>query len=87
VCVYLLKAFLSVCNSETEQEIFDEVLKGDIDFKSSPWPSISDSAKDLIRKMFCSQPSERLTAQEVLCMFNLSVIFFMMLPYHWENLM
>ncbi|KAF9601985.1 hypothetical protein IFM89_024531 [Coptis chinensis] len=49
------------------QGIFDMVLKGVIDFESDPWPLISDSAKDLIRKMLCSQPSERLTAHEVLC--------------------
>ncbi|XP_028092309.1 calcium-dependent protein kinase 4-like isoform X2 [Camellia sinensis] len=52
---------------ETQQGIFDAVLKGHIDFDSDPWPLISDSAKDLIRKMLCSRPSERLTAHEVLC--------------------
>jgi serine/threonine protein kinase len=77
--VCLLKV-LSVCDSETQQGIFDAVLKGHIDFESDPWPIISDSAKDLIRKMLCSQPSERLTAHEVLCMFNLSIIFFMIYP-------
>ncbi|KAJ6956792.1 calcium-dependent protein kinase 26 [Populus alba x Populus x berolinensis] len=57
----------------TQQGIFDAVLKGYIDFDSDPWPLISDSAKDLIRKMLCSTPSERLTAHEVLCMSDLSV--------------
>ena len=46
------------------------MLKGHIDFDSDPWPLISDSAKDLIRKMLCSRPSDRLTAHEVLCMFT-----------------
>lgn len=57
-------------HSETQQGIFDAVLKGHIDFDSDPWPLISDSAKDLIRKMLCSRPSDRLTAHEVLCMFT-----------------
>lgn len=57
--------------SETQQGIFDAVLKGHIDFESDPWPLISDSAKDLIRKMLCSRPSDRLTAHEVLCKFYL----------------
>ncbi|XP_013622340.1 PREDICTED: calcium-dependent protein kinase 6-like [Brassica oleracea var. oleracea] len=52
--------------AETQQGIFDAVLKGDVDFESDPWPVISDSAKDLISKMLCSRPSERLTAHEVL---------------------
>ncbi|KAJ9544836.1 hypothetical protein OSB04_024543 [Centaurea solstitialis] len=47
--------------------IFDAVLKGYIDFESDPWPLISDSAEDLIKKMLCSRPSDRLTAHEVLC--------------------
>lgn len=59
--------------SETQQGIFDAVLKGFIDFESDPWPLISDSAKDLIRKMLCSKPAERLTAHEVLCMLTYSI--------------
>lgn len=55
--------------SETQQGIFDAVLRGHIDFDSDPWPLISESAKDLIRKMLCMRPSERLTAHEVLCTF------------------
>lgn len=65
----LLLLIFFVLNSETQQGIFDAVLKGHIDFDSDPWPLISDSAKDLIRKMLCSRPSDRLTAHEVLCMF------------------
>ncbi|XP_073221621.1 calcium-dependent protein kinase 4-like [Cicer arietinum] len=62
----LLKVF-SFWSSKTQQGIFDAVLKGHIDFDSDPWPLISDSGKDLIRKMLCSQPSDRLTAHQVLC--------------------
>ncbi|KAJ0443523.1 putative protein kinase CAMK-CDPK family [Helianthus annuus] len=58
---------LYILLSETQQGIFDAVLKGYIDFESDPWPLISDSAKDLIRKMLCSRPKDRLTAHEVLC--------------------
>ncbi|KAJ0604907.1 putative non-specific serine/threonine protein kinase [Helianthus annuus] len=38
--------------AETQQGMFDAVLKGYTDFESDLWPLISDSAKDLIRKMF-----------------------------------
>lgn len=60
------------CCSETQQGIFDAVLKGHIDFDSDPWPLISESAKGLIRQMLCMRPSERLTAHEVLCIFLFS---------------
>lgn len=55
------------CISETEQGIFEQVLKGELDFLSEPWPSISESAKDLVRRMLVRDPKKRLTAYEVLC--------------------
>lgn len=67
VILYILLSGVPPFWAETQQGIFDAVLKGYIDFESDPWPLISDSAKDLIRKMLCSRPSERLTAHEVLC--------------------
>lgn len=62
-----LTCFMNVSNAETQQGIFDAVLKGVIDFDSEPWPVISDSAKDLITRMLNPRPAERLTAHEVLC--------------------
>ncbi|KZV42812.1 calcium-dependent protein kinase 11-like [Dorcoceras hygrometricum] len=52
---------------ETDNRIFKQILKGKIDFESEPWPQISDSAKDLIRKMLQRDPRSRITAHEVLC--------------------
>ncbi|KAF6154265.1 hypothetical protein GIB67_026721 [Kingdonia uniflora] len=67
VILYILLSGVPPFWAETQQGIFDAVLKGVIDFESDPWPVISDSAKDLIQKMLCSQPQDRLTAHEVLC--------------------
>ncbi|KAF8409894.1 hypothetical protein HHK36_002412 [Tetracentron sinense] len=67
VILYILLSGVPPFWAETQQGIFDVVLKGVIDFESDPWPLISDSAKDLIQKMLCSHPSDRLTAHEVLC--------------------
>ncbi|OIW16470.1 hypothetical protein TanjilG_19186 [Lupinus angustifolius] len=67
VILYILLSGVPPFWAETQQGIFDAVLKGHIDFDSEPWPLISDSGKDLIRKMLCSRPSERSTAHEVLC--------------------
>jgi serine/threonine protein kinase len=57
----------SVFGSETEQGIFEQVLKGELDFISDPWPSISESAKDLVRRMLIRDPKKRMTTHEVLC--------------------
>lgn len=51
---------------ENEQGIFDAVLRGHIDFTSKPWPTISSSAKDLVKKMLRADPRERLSAVDVL---------------------
>ncbi|KAK8966548.1 Calcium-dependent protein kinase 6 [Platanthera guangdongensis] len=67
VILYILLSGVPPFWAETQQGIFDAVLKGHIDFDSEPWPLISDSAKDLIRKMLCSRPRDRLTAHQVLC--------------------
>ncbi|KAL1827871.1 hypothetical protein ACET3Z_006283 [Daucus carota] len=67
VILYILLSGVPPFWAETQQGIFDSVLKGHVDFESDPWPLISDSAKDLIRKMLCKRPSDRLTAPQVLC--------------------
>jgi calcium-dependent protein kinase len=53
--------------AESEQGIFEQVLKGELDFSTDPWPSISESAKDLVKKMLNRNPRKRLTAHEALC--------------------
>ncbi|KAL6989168.1 Mitogen-activated protein kinase cpk1 [Sarracenia purpurea var. burkii] len=67
IIVYILLSGVPPFWAETEQGIFDQVLHGDLDFSSDPWPSISESAKDLLRKMLVRDPKKRLTAHEVLC--------------------
>lgn len=52
--------------AETEKGIFNAILQGEIDFVSDPWPSISDGAKDLIRKMLTQDPKKRVTSAQVL---------------------
>ncbi|XP_047329805.1 calcium-dependent protein kinase 20-like [Impatiens glandulifera] len=67
VIVYILLSGVPPFWDESEQGIFEQVLKGELDFISEPWPSISDGAKDLVRKMLIRDPKKRLTAHEVLC--------------------
>ncbi|KAK8562219.1 hypothetical protein V6N13_148680 [Hibiscus sabdariffa] len=66
VIVYILLSGVPPFWGETEQEIFEEVLHGELDFASDPWPNISDSAKDLVKKMLVRDPKKRITAHEVL---------------------
>ncbi|CAO2820251.1 unnamed protein product [Amaranthus hypochondriacus] len=67
VIIYILLSGVPPFWDETEQGIFEQVLKGDLDFASEPWPSISNGAKDLVKRMLVRDPKKRLTAHEVLC--------------------
>ncbi|EES20022.1 calcium-dependent protein kinase 1 [Sorghum bicolor] len=66
VILYILLSGVPPFWAENEDGIFDAVLRGHIDFASDPWPSISNSAKDLVKKMLRQDPKERLTAAEIL---------------------
>ncbi|KAJ0106674.1 hypothetical protein Patl1_17616 [Pistacia atlantica] len=66
VILYILLSGVPPFWGENEQGIFDAVLRGHLDFSSEPWPSISSSAKDLVKKMLRADPRERLSAVEVL---------------------
>jgi len=52
--------------SETEKGMFDAILEGMLDMDNEPWPSISESAKDLVRKMLTCDPKECITTADAL---------------------
>ncbi|CAI9087189.1 OLC1v1021203C2 [Oldenlandia corymbosa var. corymbosa] len=66
VILYILLSGVPPFWAETEKGIFDAILQGEIDFESQPWPSISNSAKDLVRKMLTMDPKKRITSAQVL---------------------
>ncbi|CAK9137019.1 unnamed protein product [Ilex paraguariensis] len=66
VILYILLSGVPPFWGENEQGIFDAVLRGHLDFSSDPWPSISSSAKDLVKKMLQADPPKRVSAVEVL---------------------
>ncbi|KAI9090762.1 hypothetical protein K1719_028615 [Acacia pycnantha] len=67
VMIYILLCGVPPFWAETEEDIFKEVLDANLDFSSDPWPKISGSAKDLVRRMLTRDPRKRITAHEVLC--------------------
>lgn len=66
VILYILLSGMPPFWGKTKSRIFDSVRIADLRFPSHPWDHISESARDLIRRMLCTDPSERLTAQQVL---------------------
>ncbi|XVE87432.1 hypothetical protein DITRI_Ditri18aG0116800 [Diplodiscus trichospermus] len=51
---------------KTEDGIFKEVLKNKPDFRRKPWPTISNGAKDFVKKLLVKDPWARLTAAQAL---------------------
>lgn len=66
VILYILLSGKPPFWGKTKSRIFDAVRAAGLRFRSDPWDHISDSAKELIRAMLCTDPSQRLTAQQVL---------------------
>ncbi|KAH1204305.1 Calcium-dependent protein kinase 19 [Glycine max] len=66
VILYILLSGVPPFWAETEKGIFDAILGGKLDMDSEPWPSISEAAKDLVRKMLTCDPKERITAADAL---------------------
>ena len=65
VILYVLLSGFPPFNGETDEEIFEAIKKRDLIFPEDVFGSISEEAKDLIKKML-SPSDTRLTAAEVL---------------------
>nr|GEY12821.1 hypothetical protein [Tanacetum cinerariifolium] len=61
---------------ETENDMFKEILLGELYFFFDLWPVISESAKDLIKKMLIRDKCRRITANEVLLILDLVNLVF-----------
>ncbi|GLT34395.1 hypothetical protein SLA2020_089130 [Shorea laevis] len=66
IILYILLSGAPPFLAETQQGVFEEILKGELDLESAPWPTISEGAKDLVRKMLTMDPKKRITAAKAL---------------------
>ncbi|KAK5611666.1 Serine/threonine-protein kinase dclk2 [Crenichthys baileyi] len=68
VITYILLCGFPPFRSENNQQedLFEQILLGMLDFPSPYWDNITDSAKDLIRKMLLVNAEARYTAKDVL---------------------
>ena len=57
---------LAACLPVSEAGICAQVLKGEFDLSSEPWPLVSPSVKDLIRRMLEPDVSKRIKVTEIL---------------------
>ncbi|GFP92175.1 calcium-dependent protein kinase 13 [Phtheirospermum japonicum] len=66
VILYILLCGVPPFWAESEQGVAQAIIRGKIDFEREPWPSISESAKSLVRQMLEPDTKLRLTAKQVL---------------------
>ncbi|KAG0485506.1 hypothetical protein HPP92_009585 [Vanilla planifolia] len=66
VILYILLCGVPPFWAETEQGVAQAIICSVIDFTRDPWPKVSDSAKDLVKRMLDPDPKRRLSAQGVL---------------------
>ncbi|KAL4587143.1 hypothetical protein LXL04_000009 [Taraxacum kok-saghyz] len=66
VILYILLCGVPPFWAESEQGVAQAILRGVIDFKREPWPSVSEGAKSLVKQMLEPDPKLRLTAKQVL---------------------
>lgn len=69
VILYIMLSGIPPFYGESATEIFEAVLRGNLRFPAKLFRSISPSAKDLLRKMICRDPSRRLPAEQALSKF------------------
>lgn len=65
-------AYILLCGSRpfwarTESGIFRAVLRADPNFDDVPWPSISQEAKDFVKRLLNKDYRKRMTAAQALC--------------------
>jgi len=63
--------FIMLCGyppfyGDTDAEVLAKVKTGNFAFNNTHWKTVSEDAKDLIRRMLKMNPAERITAQEAL---------------------
>lgn len=67
-------AYILLCGSRpfwarTESGIFRTVLKADPSFDEPPWPSLSDEARDFVKRLLHKDPRKRMSAAQALSEF------------------
>ena len=66
VILYILLCGYAPFYGEKDEDIYQQVLKGDYDFPKEEWDHVSEEAKNLVKKMIEKDPTKRISALEAL---------------------
>jgi serine/threonine protein kinase len=66
VVLYVMLCGCTPFSEEKQDKMFSRIKTGDYNFDPKEWADVSDEAKDLIRGLMCTNPDQRLTAEQAL---------------------
>jgi len=66
IIFYILLCGYPPFNGDTDEEIFQAILREDVEFPEEEWDSVSDEAKSLIKKLLTKNPKKRISALDTL---------------------
>eukprot|EP00002_Diphylleia_rotans_P031031 TRINITY_DN6425_c0_g1_i1.p1 TRINITY_DN6425_c0_g1~~TRINITY_DN6425_c0_g1_i1.p1 ORF type:complete len:339 (-),score=81.84 TRINITY_DN6425_c0_g1_i1:153-1169(-) len=66
IILYILLCGFPPFYDDNVQVLFQQIVSGNFSFPEPWWDDISDSAKDLIKRMLTVEPAERITASEAM---------------------
>ena len=66
VIMYLLLGGDLPFMGRTQKELFRSIVLGKYDFPEESWSHVSDDARDLVKKLLVTDPSERLTSRDAM---------------------
>jgi calcium-dependent protein kinase len=66
IILYILLCGYPPFEGKNQDEIFDKILKKDINITKDEWEDVSDEAKDLVKKLLERDVNKRITAAEAL---------------------
>ncbi|XP_056410347.1 serine/threonine-protein kinase 33 isoform X2 [Hyla sarda] len=66
VIMYMLLSGDPPFMGSSEDKLFEHIKRGELKFSSPAWQSVSEAAKDVLRKLLRVDPADRITANELL---------------------
>ena len=66
IILYILLCGFPPFYDENNDVLFKMITEGKFDFPSPYWDDVSDLAKDLIRKLLCVDPKNRLNGDQIM---------------------
>ncbi|KAE9616087.1 hypothetical protein Lal_00017747 [Lupinus albus] len=66
VIMYMMLSGIPPFYGDSAVQIFEAVIRGNLRFPTQIFKNVSSSAKDLMRKMICRDPSRRISAEDAL---------------------